>query len=491
MTIYDISYFNISIDNIGISQEYVQSFNTNVPWGINTTYIYKDIEDALAPEFNRVNKHLVIENKIESGNIILKTQESGRTIIQNKLDVKEVRFNSPYLKPVINNVGETLIVNGHLTVSGGSMTNSNISGGSIINATINTPTANIRDLSVSNIYVLNNIEPLSNNTSNFGSSSKAWSKIFVYDLSVSRINGEVYGVSGIGLTANSVNSSHIIDGSILGSDISNNTITASNIADGTITQYKLTTAFLNRIYNLEYPGFYGSLRIQNSNTSGVGSSITFTLNSQTLAGAIQLLGSTTLTVNQYIDVSLLIQDRLLNKDTTLNIVYSTTSTSITSTLSTGVSVTTPIVSPNIYFSVLPAFIHNGTIQLGIVLPAPANTGWYGTFTIANSNNYYGTKDIDITVEADTNGTIVLLNALTTITVSNFIEITVAPENRLASPSTLIKVTYAVYGGGIFANYFTGLTLDQDTATQATYYLTVDSGFIDGGAMVWELVTYTF
>ena len=387
MTIYDISYFNISIDNIGISQEYVQSFNTNVPWGINTTYIYKDIEDALAPEFNRVNKHLVIENKIESGNIILKTQESGRTIIQNKLDVKEVRFNSPYLKPVINNVGETLIVNGHLTVSGGSMTNSNISGGSIINATINTPTANIRDLSVSNIYVLNNIEPLSNNTSNFGSSSKAWSKIFVYDLSVSRINGEVYGVSGIGLTANSVNSSHIIDGSILGSDISNNTITASNIADGTITQYKLTTAFLNRIYNLEYPGFYGSLRIQNSNTSGVGSSITFTLNSQTLAGAIQLLGSTTLTVNQYIDVSLLIQDRLLNKDTTLNIVYSTTSTSITSTLSTGVSVTTPIVSPNIYFSVLPAFIHNGTIQLGIVLPAPANTGWYGTFTIANSNNY--------------------------------------------------------------------------------------------------------
>lgn len=239
MTIYDISYFNISINNIGISQEYVQSFNIIVPWGINATYIYKDIEDALAPEFNRVNKHLVIENKIESGNIILKTQESGRTIIQNKLDVKEVRFNSPYLKPVINNVGETLIVNGHLTVSGGSMTNSNINGGSILNATINTTTANIHDLSVSNIYVLNNIEPLSNNTSNFGSSSKAWSKIFVYDLSVSRINGEVYGVSGVGLTADSVNSSHIIDGAILGRHIAQSTIELSNLTSNAIASLNI------------------------------------------------------------------------------------------------------------------------------------------------------------------------------------------------------------------------------------------------------------
>jgi hypothetical protein len=43
------------------------------------------------------------------------------------------------------------------------------------------------------------------------------------------------GGGGGGLTANSVNSSHIINGSILAEDISNNTITGSKIAIGTIT----------------------------------------------------------------------------------------------------------------------------------------------------------------------------------------------------------------------------------------------------------------
>ena len=252
---YDISYFNITIDNSNIVQEYVQSFNINVPWGINATYIYKDNETALAPEFNRTNKHLVIENKIESGNIILKTQASGRTIIQDKLDVKEIRFNSADLKPFIYNVNETIIVKGDLTVSGGSMINSNISGGSIINATIKTTTANIRDLSVDYIAITGNIEPLSNNTSNFGSSSKTWSKIFVYDLSVSRINGQLYEVSG-GLTTNSVNSSHIINGSILGTDISSRTITGSNIAQSTIELSNLTT---NAISSLNIAGLTSAI----------------------------------------------------------------------------------------------------------------------------------------------------------------------------------------------------------------------------------------
>jgi hypothetical protein len=257
MSNYDISYFNISIDNSNIVQEYVQSFNTNVPWGLNATYIYKDQETALAPQFNRTNKHLVIENKIESGNIILKTQASGRTIIQDKLDVKEIRFNSTDLKPFIYNVNETIIVKGDLTVSGGFMINSNISGGSIINSTIKTTTANIRDLSVDYIAITGNIEPLSNNTSNFGSLSKTWSKIFVYDLSVSRINGQPYefGVSG-GLTTNSVNSSHIINGSILGTDISSRTITGSNIALSTIELSNLTA---NAISSLNIAGLTSAI----------------------------------------------------------------------------------------------------------------------------------------------------------------------------------------------------------------------------------------
>jgi hypothetical protein len=54
---------------------------------------------------------------------------------------------------------------------------------------------------------------------------------------------------GGGLTADSVNSSHIIDGSILGTDICNNTITGSNIADNTITYNKLTPFGIIRIIN--------------------------------------------------------------------------------------------------------------------------------------------------------------------------------------------------------------------------------------------------
>ena len=222
------------------------------------------------------------------------------------------------------------------------------------------------------------------------------------------------------------------------------------IADGSIAEIKLATAFLNRIYNLEYPGFYGSLKIQNSNTSGAGSTITFTLNSQTLAGAIQLLGSTTLTVNQHIDVPILIQNRLLNKDTLFNIVYSTTSSTITSTIPTGVSVTTPIVSPNIYFSVLPAYIHNGTIQLGIVLPAPGNTGWYGNIymeilsyrSISVSYNYTIYKGSTTSTPILTNAASVSTLGYGTVGVSSANILTIADRLPNNTSSFLIVINSA-------------------------------------------------
>jgi hypothetical protein len=61
-------------------------------------------------------------------------------------------------------------------------------------------------------------------------------------------------------TADSINSSHIANGTITGTDISNNTITAANIQAGTITEAKLNqeiqsilSEFETRIYNLEHP----------------------------------------------------------------------------------------------------------------------------------------------------------------------------------------------------------------------------------------------
>ena len=59
-------------------------------------------------------------------------------------------------------------------------------------------------------------------------------------------------INAIGvIVPDSINSSHIVDGSILGTDISNNTITNSNIADLTISQNKFSQVFLDRINTIE------------------------------------------------------------------------------------------------------------------------------------------------------------------------------------------------------------------------------------------------
>ena len=194
MTIYSISDFSFNIGSTTISQQYVPLVNEDVPWGINSTYIYK--APTLRDQFNVINKHLVIENKCLTGNIIFKTQGTG--------------------------------------------------------------------------------------------------KIIITDLRVVTINGLPYSGSGsgsgVGLTANSVNSSHIQDGSILGTDISEgtitsynildgtilgtdicgNTITDANIAEGTITEAKLVSAVQTK---LNAVGVRGIFEISNSSSSEGGISV--------------------------------------------------------------------------------------------------------------------------------------------------------------------------------------------------------------------------
>jgi|LakMenEpi03Aug12_release.lakeMendotaPanAssembly.Ray.scaffolds.fasta_scaffold368058_1 hypothetical protein len=179
---YIVNELSFNIGGTNISQSYVKSLRSGIPWGINSSYIYK--EDSLREQFNTnnaTNQHLVIENKTVNGNIIFKTQETGRIIIN--------------------------------------------------------------------------------------------------DLSVNSINGVPYsgigigsGIGGVGLTLNSVNSSHIQNGSILGIDICDGTITSeklqgncvteTKILDGAVTQSKLSTALLNRIAELEK--LQGVIHIQNN-----------------------------------------------------------------------------------------------------------------------------------------------------------------------------------------------------------------------------------
>jgi hypothetical protein len=130
--------------------------------------------------------------------------------------------------------------------------------------------------------------------------------------------------SGGALTENSVSSSNIINGTITGSDI----------ADGTITQAKLhpdiqllLAEFQQRIFNLEFPGFYGNLRIKNDNSSDTGATMTITVQSEYFDEPTgntvisEILASTVITRNHHVDIPITIDDRLINETTPLRMYY--------------------------------------------------------------------------------------------------------------------------------------------------------------------------
>jgi hypothetical protein len=129
---------------------------------------------------------------------------------------------------------------------------------------------------------------------------------------------------GGGLPANSVDSSHILDG----------TIATVDLDDGIITEAKfhpnLQLAlgnFSQSLYNLENPGFYGTLRIKNSNTSNVGATMTITVQSEYYdqpnnnTVIIQRLASTTINKGNHVDITIPISTRLTNTDSIFRMYY--------------------------------------------------------------------------------------------------------------------------------------------------------------------------
>lgn len=283
MTSYSISGFSFNIGSTTTSQEYVPLVKEDVPWGINSTYIYK--APTLRDQFDDNNKHLVIENRCLTGNIIFKTQGTE--------------------------------------------------------------------------------------------------KIIINDLSVGTINGLPYNGSGsgVGLTADSVNSSHIINGSILGTDISDATITGSNIADGAISQEKLDRnlisnlfEFNRRLYNLEHPGWYGTFKVKNNNASDANATFSFTLEALTPisvdeVNTVNLYPYTVLSRNEEVTITRPIQSRLENKDTTLMFNYTLSSGNPITTNNYDLSGLTVIELSNTYIAMTVSgnFIHNGTIQFGVTV----------------------------------------------------------------------------------------------------------------------------
>ncbi|AYR04583.1 hypothetical protein [Chrysochromulina parva virophage Curly] len=132
------------------------------------------------------------------------------------------------------------------------------------------------------------------------------------------------GGGGGALAANSVSSSNIVDG----------TVETVDLADGIITEAKFhptlqtsLATFSQSLFNLENPGFYGTLRIKNSNTSNVGATMTITVQSEyydapsNTTDIIPRLTTTTLNRGNHIDIVIPISTRLTNKDSIFRMYY--------------------------------------------------------------------------------------------------------------------------------------------------------------------------
>jgi hypothetical protein len=221
----------------------------------------------------------------------------------------------------------------------------------------------IKDISATNISVSGNIVPLDTSRSELGSVSKRWLNIYANNLSVNTINGQAYG----GLTENSVNSSHIIDGSILGTDICDNTIPFT----------KLDNAFQTVLFGL----YTGIFEITN-NISGVTFNASFYYiddaspvylfenEELTSAGDTKFIAYGSLPYNFAVIPFYLESDKTITS-------YSLTQANPRN----GITNHSKVEAGKIQFNIL----RNSQHYLELNILTSTNTGWYGNLYIVNQN----------------------------------------------------------------------------------------------------------
>ena len=234
MTSYSISDFSFNIGSTNIIQQYVPLVKEDVPWGINSTYIYK--ASTLRDQFDGINKHLVIENKCLSGNIIFKTQGTGKIIIT---DLSVGTINGLLYSGSGSGSGVGLTAN--------SVNSSHIIDGSILGTDISEGTITTSNIAIGTITSSNILD----------------GTILGTDISEGTITTSNIAIG-------TITSSNILDGTILGTDICGNTITDANIAEGTITEAKLVSAVQTK---LNAVGVRGVFEISNSGDSDGGISV--------------------------------------------------------------------------------------------------------------------------------------------------------------------------------------------------------------------------
>jgi hypothetical protein len=237
---YIVNDLSFNIGGTNISQRYVKSLRSGIPWGINSSYIYK--EDILREQFtsnNATNQHLVIENKSVHGNIIFKTQETGRIII-NDLSVNSIN-GVPY-----SGIGSGI---GGVSLTLNSVNSSHIQNGSILGI-------DICDGTITTSKIADNT------------------------------------ITSEQLQGNCVTTSKIPNNTIIESQLQGNCVTETKILDGAVTQSKLSTALLDRIAELEK--LQGIISIRNATTFAQGFSYTLSYKHPTTGVLTQFASYTNL-----------------------------------------------------------------------------------------------------------------------------------------------------------------------------------------------------
>jgi hypothetical protein len=116
--------------------------------------------------------------------------------------------------------------------------------------------------------------------------------------------------------------------------IINGTITTADISDGAITLEKFSSelqlalaTFTQRLYNLENPGFWGTFKFTNSNSSDQGATLTITVRSRYYNEADQttktqlLIPSETINKGSHYTITIPISERLTNDVTIIRMYY--------------------------------------------------------------------------------------------------------------------------------------------------------------------------
>jgi len=323
--------------------------------------------------------------------------------------------------------------------------------------------------------VSGDIIPSSNNAFKLGDISKNWRNAYIRDLSVSNIS-----VSGnIIIPANSINSSHIADGSILGTDISSATITGSNIADGTIPFTKLDNAFQSVLGS-----FYTGIFEITCNTS-----INVDFYYQDNANNIYLFQNEEISDA---NTNFITYGGLPNYFATIPFYLESDQDIVSYSLTqvdprNGITNHSQVGAGKIQFDILRNSQHYLELNI-LIYGAPVNTGFYGTLDISNLSRE---ENYSISLQAQLAYNSIGITSYITISGGTSGRLTIPIGSRLPDPSSLLQLRVILSAGAetVDPGDFSGVTpvsFTQYPLTQEnTIELLVDNDKINGGNLLLE------